>query len=639
MSVVEFSADGWQTASVGLGTGLARRVERVSELVQGLEALAASGEVRGVGANGMRSYIREVHIPVLRSVLVSLTTFQTAIGVYWDGYAQVDAGGDFRLIKDEHDAHLVQLVSGMETLRGFSDRLRRIAGDASHVVSLGSAGAVQVEHTVACLEGMHRVVKGQAEAWEAYEASEHGFGQVRELNAELGRVVKTLGGLSVGRGRSYRAGSFDLTVDRLGELTVGMVEYCRTQQKAASRGWERLFAEYAADVEEARREKAGWDLIWDGLQIAAGVLVTVIGVGLTPFTGGLSLGLTVLGGALIVGGVNSAINHVSIATTGAELNLIGMAAEQAHHWYDVNVATPAAGSGSWGVQFLAGVGSGALHAITGVAQLNVQDLHDTAISLIRSQDARDQLWNQVTTTVGKVVSGDAYAAGELASVLIPGTAVVKAARTSSRIGNVGGLPSFKPPVISPPNTAAGALDWITGQDGGGVPRVAKDFTPATKLEPSGERPRAADALTGMPGVSVVGGKVLINGIEKMTVEEWGTIYTSSVHNAPSPEVTLGKWEGPTNANSYTNQAIKTGNQYFDLGNEWSAIRTRFGLSEQEMFDLFNRPFLDDIIQEGKTIRFSHDPVGDLGALGDELNYLKKNGYVFFPEVMSARRKW
>ena len=46
----------------------------------------------------------------------------------------------------------------------------------------------------------------------------------------------------------------------------------------------------------------------------------------------------------------------------------------------------------------------------------------------------------------------------------------------------------------------------------------------------------------------------------------------------------------------------------------------------EMFDLFNKPFLDDIIANGQTIRFSHDPrIPTLrpGSLENEWVYIKE----------------
>ncbi|SEI17751.1 MULTISPECIES: glycohydrolase toxin TNT-related protein [unclassified Leifsonia] len=453
MSVVEFSADAWQASSPGLQKGLARRITAVSELLQGFDALAASDKVTGQGADAMRAYIGEVHLPILQSLLISLSTFQTAIGVYWNGYAQVDSDGNFRLVNDEYGTHLARLDRGMEQLRGFSVQLRQIAGDASHLVSLGGAGAVAAEQAVNELQGMHSIVKGQKETWEAYEASDPGFAQVRSLIAELGRIVKNVGALTVGQGRSYTAGSFTLTLQQLGPLTSGMVEYCQQNQKVASDGWRDMFSKLVKDVEaadKARREQAGWDLIWDGLQIVAGAVITVIGLGLTPFTGGFSLGLTLLGGSLLIGGINSAINHVSIATTGNELNLVGMAGKAVSDWWDANAVKPAADSGWWSLQFLAGVGSGVIHTISDAGQLNVHEAGMALTVLVTDPRALAELWNQITTTVGQVAGFNPSVIGQLAGALLPGAAALKAARAAGLVGEAGELAGVGKPIKTLP---------------------------------------------------------------------------------------------------------------------------------------------------------------------------------------------
>ncbi|MFE4952220.1 hypothetical protein ACFQ9V_19110 [Leifsonia sp. NPDC056665] len=483
MRVVEFSADAWQASAPGLQAGLAGRMEAVGQLAEGLESLAASGNITGRGADAMRAYIREVHVPILQSLLIGLSTFQTAVGVYWDGYAQVDAGGNFLLVKDEYDTHLAQLESGMETLRGFGTRLRQISADASHLVSLDGAAAKAAEQTANDLEGMHSIAKGQKETWEAYEASDPGFGQVQELIAQLRSIIGNVGALTIGRGRSYQAGSFTLTLQQLGELTTGMMEYCQENQKVAASGWETLFTQYAQDAEAAKREQAGWDLLWDGLQILAGAVITVIGVGLTPFTGGFSLGLTVLGGSLLVGGVNSAINHATIATTGNELNLIGMAAENVSHWYYATIATPAADSGVAGFQFLAGAGAAVGDLVAGGLQVNVKEIGDGIYTLATDQGARSELWNQLTTTVAKIVNGDAYTTGyattTIVSLLVPGAAAAKFTRPGNPLSRASKLPNTAVKITTP-NHATSALNLGKDMVGAGVTIVRRALTPTAQ---------------------------------------------------------------------------------------------------------------------------------------------------------------
>ena len=47
--------------------------------------------------------------------------------------------------------------------------------------------------------------------------------------------------------------------------------------------------------------------------------------------------------------------------------------------------------------------------------------------------------------------------------------------------------------------------------------------------------------------------------------------------------------------------------YFDLGNEWGTIQNKYNLTNDEMFDFFNVPALEQTVKEGKEIRFSHKP--------------------------------
>ncbi|MGH1550603.1 T7SS effector LXG polymorphic toxin [Leifsonia poae] len=475
--MTEFSADAWQASAPGLRQGLAERMDALDRLTQGLQALAGSRNISGEGADAMRAYIREVHVPVLQCLLLGLSTFQTAVGVYWAGYRHVEAHGNFHLVRDEHQAHLTQLDAGMQQLRGVSAQLRQISADASHLVSLGSAGAGAADRAVDEVQRMHLIVKTQLESWEAYEASDPGFRRVQELISRLRGIVNRVGSANVGRGRSYVPGSFQGELAPLGELTAEMSEYCRDNQDLAAQGWQDMFDQYAKDVraaEDARREQAGWDLIWDAVQIATGAVVTAIGLGLTPFTGGTSLFLTGLGAALVVGGINSAINHTSIWTTGNDLDLADMACQ----WWDASVARPvAAWGGDW--EAIGGFLSGAGHAVTSMAQLNVHQVGMGITAFATDQAARDALWQEVSGFAGRVANGDKFAAGqalgEVAGLLIPGAAAGKAARASGLLNKAGRaaeglvrqpkLPATNglPPISQRSVSVAGAKSSLTAQ--------------------------------------------------------------------------------------------------------------------------------------------------------------------------------
>ena len=126
------------------------------------------------------------------------------------------------------------------------------------------------------------------------------------------------------------------------------------------------------------------------------------------------------------------------------------------------------------------------------------------------------------------------------------------------------------------------------------------------------------------------------GSKTISYSEYEEICKKSVKNPGKDKVMLGKYDGggPT---SYVTKAGKD-YEYFSLGNEWDRVAEQYGLSEKEMFKLFNEPFLDDGINAGKTFYFSHNPKGDQGSLGMEFKYLEKNGYGWKNKPFSMQPK-
>ena len=119
--------------------------------------------------------------------------------------------------------------------------------------------------------------------------------------------------------------------------------------------------------------------------------------------------------------------------------------------------------------------------------------------------------------------------------------------------------------------------------------------------------------------------------DAVAYREWNyeKIRELSVKNPDADSMTLGKYvpgeDGKPAPTAYTEMAKKTGDTYFDLGMQWGEIEEAYTLTDTDMFDLFNTSALDKAVQEGKVIRFTHDPTLDIyerSALADEWRYLK-----------------
>ena len=119
---------------------------------------------------------------------------------------------------------------------------------------------------------------------------------------------------------------------------------------------------------------------------------------------------------------------------------------------------------------------------------------------------------------------------------------------------------------------------------------------------------------------------------KVPVKDYQAIRKASVKNPEADSITLGKytptvvdgvadWTKP-GPDSYIARAGDS-SSYFDLGGEWDVIARKYGLNEQEMFEYFNKPVLEDIIARGKGIRFSHDPRKATNFLKSEWLYIKQ----------------
>ena len=119
--------------------------------------------------------------------------------------------------------------------------------------------------------------------------------------------------------------------------------------------------------------------------------------------------------------------------------------------------------------------------------------------------------------------------------------------------------------------------------------------------------------------------------------DYNKIYQKSIYNAGKEKVMLGKYDG----GGSTSYITKAGDDYtyFNLGSEWEDIKTQYGYTDNDMFKLFNEAFLDDGINAGKVFQFSHNPVNDQGALGQEYQYLLKNDYIWDGTTMTMSPKY
>ena len=170
---------------------------------------------------------------------------------------------------------------------------------------------------------------------------------------------------------------------------------------------------------------------------------------------------------------------------------------------------------------------------------------------------------------------------------------------------------------------------------GGAGAAAKEAKSAAEAAKSAATTAEKFVDTGKGTAGSTLGKM--SAKDAVAYREWNyeKIRGLSVKNPDADSMTLGKYvpgeDGKPAPTAYTEMAKKTGDTYFDLGMQWGEIEEAYTLTDTDMFDLFNTSALDKAVQEGKTIRFTHDPTireyRD-SALAKEWQYLKsKYGYM------------
>ncbi|GAB3128549.1 hypothetical protein GCM10027056_30080 [Glaciibacter psychrotolerans] len=137
-------------------------------------------------------------------------------------------------------------------------------------------------------------------------------------------------------------------------------------------------------------------------------------------------------------------------------------------------------------------------------------------------------------------------------------------------------------------------------------------------------------------MTVKNGKVKINGVDKMTVDELADIYNDTLHNMDADQATLGSYV-PKDPASYEQIAGKAGDAHFSLDpSKWAETQKKYDLTNNEMYELLNKPFLNEIIEKELPVRFTHDLEANARTfLGRELKYLTDNRYKFSPKSLFA----
>jgi len=260
---------------------------------------------------------------------------------------------------------------------------------------------------------------------------------------------------------------------------------------------------------------------------------------------------------------------------------------------------------------------------------------DTAMGVLKIGEAAiKSLWGTITGTLQ-------FVSDAIIGVLPIDCKVVNEAAARDEAIGKGLVSLFLHPGVNVQNIREN-INNTAGKDGWGV--VIGDAAPqiallalggagaagklgdASKL---GELGGAAKVTQTIDGIKIING--MVGG--KIPIEIYKKIRMDSIINPDNHIMTLGKYNA--GGKSYVVIAKDGKTKCFDLGTDWNKIKQEYHLTNQQMFDYFNKPALDDAIKANDKFVFTHDPRKYGGDLAQELKYLKKHGYIYDPKAMTA----
>lgn len=419
MSNQDLSYEALTDLAERVAMGLQNRNQPLDELTQALQALTSTNSIKGYAASRMKAYINETHLTLIQSLQLALTNYQMALGQYVEGYLQVDDSHHFHLVHED----LAELQKKLQNQKGhyqdIAHELSSIASEASGIIDLNGAGSHQMKRVVTSMEDMQHTAQHLWEEWQQYEDYDPGFNQLYDLIQQTRQLIHQT--LQVPRGYDYQPGSFSqLMSDCFLQAIQANSAYASNadRQKQFTKTWQNISKDYQRAQEKLAEAKAKkkakeaglWGLVTDVLQTVAGAVISAAGLGLAAFSGGFSLGLVALGGTMVVGGVNSAINHASMAISGQGYNLVGQLSQGVGKFYNHTLGKSLGQKGIGG--FTNGLLAGAGDFVSSSAQFNVVDTAKGIYTLATNRQAQAQVGHELGTMFNQLKGGNVYVAGQ-----------------------------------------------------------------------------------------------------------------------------------------------------------------------------------------------------------------------------------
>ena len=590
-------------------------IENIDNCIEKINMFTENAVFTGKTGDAVKSYLGEAHITILSGIKVTAQTLLDNMAAYKDGYRAIDSSTNFKLDEEAIQEFRKKLASNYEDTDEYTGEIRSALSEVSDISDVGmpdSNGVFDIHEQMDSdlIKLVSNVNSYERENVVRLENS------VELLLENLQSCLSKIG-FSQCAIESYETGSF-ITGKDAGALNTGIKIFGDLHEKNKE-AYDEIYEteQKIKDEAEKRKTQGIWRTVGGAVLIATGAACIVLtGGAATPIVADVAVavgsGTAVFGAADAIEGTQdiyygSTGDIDSTAVNGIKDDLF-QGNEDAYYLTENAFAFAASAMIPIGQASTAG-NLTFKSAATIVAK--------EGISMGAGAGAQ-----KITTDV---TGNDT--AGMVAGMVASGVTAKGLNGIEAKANKLAKAPKG----IDGVTEGSGNLAEDVGKAGKGLEGAAKGAESAA--EDAGKVVESGSKT--INGLNIIDGKV--DG--KIPLAEYKKYRVDSVHNIDSDTMTLGKYEPTIRADgtkdfsipgpgAYTVKAGDT--TYFSLGTEWDKITDTYGLdvAGQNMFDYFNKPALDDAINAGKEIRFSHNPeaYGEC-ALKWEWDYLQeKHGY-------------
>ena len=577
---------------------------QLETVYQALETIVVTPCIQGETGKSIQNYIQEVHIPVIGSLQQLLTEFQVRLSVYAEGYYGIDSSYEAEIPQEILEEQQQVLENGREDFENLREEINSVISSVSDIVSVVQPSGLALVLSYQLMESRVKTLNSDIGDYE--ETHQNDTQNMDSMLESIRSILIARTGSPAISVTNYQAGSIAMlpSYQRLQmgyEASGNFVAQNIAQYEAAMKKFEDKMNDKLADDRKAEGLK----------QFLAGIVSVTVGTALIFATAGAAtpivLSAAVVGGTSTLYGLSNAtegMNNISLGFSGDGFTVAEnpirdtLFAGNPELYYTI-------GNASTMISAMALPMSGILKGATGATKFKAIAVDGGRILI--GNVAEDKVYDAIYQ------STDSRILAMLGSNMVEGVLSGNPVNSSvSEIGDVARKTDIE-------ELGDKVNEHLT------IKKVNVDDL--IDLQRKGfEGVSKADSI--IDGLKVVDGKV--NG--KIPVDDFKKIRAESIQNINSDTITLGKykptvkpdgtldWTIPGN-DSYTVMAGDT--TYFSLGNDWDVIKAKYNITDDDMFDLFNVPALDDAVKSGKEIRYSHHPeqYGDC-ALLKEWEYLK-----------------